>query len=862
MSSVTATSRLSPSSPWSPGPQVHPVSTTPGGLPVRTPGTGVPFPSPFLNTGICSTQQAPGRTPSPNYFCIEVENSSNPPDSNPGPYTKRNWEAFLQPSSTPAPRLQMPASNLALGDYLGATKFDLKPLHGRGAGDEAGPAFSGSHHGNDYFGSAQNAPSLGEASSNSNSSNTQQSADSKPAGNVPAQSTGSGPGFFRLGSMNPPPTTFQPSVARFASPQMPQGTQNRSDSLDPSSIGRSISESGFRVTKRAETLPASFEHGSARLIPLDKFAEIMSQPDDTLVLDVRPFPHFAQGHVRGALSLCIPTTLLKRPSFNTSKLEDTFTDQEHKQKFSRWKECSRIVVYDANTSKMQDASQLLNVLRKFSADGWAGETLILCGGFAAFSSRFPDQVEGQQKKATPGKVTEKPFAMNLNLPSIAPVVGGCALPESSSAANPFFGNIRQNMDLVGGVGQMAVKLPDGLTEEKKNQLPSWLRDASDVKDRGHAVSERFLDIEKRELYRMREALSSKVSYGPGPELPTGGFRVAGIEKGSKNRYNDIYPFDHSRVRLQNVPSGGCDYVNANHVKAEYTNKSYIATQAPVPDTFNDFWRVVWEQDVRVIVALTAEIERGHVKCHPYWHSGDYGPLKLKTLAEKRISIDSDSLEPDASYVTPTLDDRKTTDYLSCGQSTRAVEAPESAGKDPYIIVRHFTLWHSAFPFQPLREITQLQYPYWPDFGTTSQPAHLLKLVEKCNKIARSISNNTGPQDAEPAGRRPVLVHCSAGCGRTGTFCTVDSVLDMLKRQQAESRAPGGAEQPTPGGNRWIYGDDVDLVAKTVEDFRTQRPSMVQNLSQFVLCYESVLEWFVSRMGDDDGRSSNQGGVRS
>lgn len=213
-------------------------------------------------------------------------------------------------------------------------------------------------------------------------------------------------------------------------------------------------------------------------------------------------------------------------------------------------------------------------------------------------------------------------------------------------------------------------------------------------------------------------------------------------------------------------------------------------------------------------------------------------------------------------MTPTLDDRKTTDYLSCGQSTRAVEAPESAGKDPYIIVRHFTLWHSAFPFQPLREITQLQYPYWPDFGTTSQPAHLLKLVEKCNKIARSISNNTGPQDAEPAGRRPVLVHCSAGCGRTGTFCTVDSVLDMLKRQQAESRAPGGAEQPTPGGNRWIYGDDVDLVAKTVEDFRTQRPSMVQNLSQFVLCYESVLEWFVSRMGDDDGRSSNQGGVRS
>lgn len=255
------------------------------------------------------------------------------------------------------------------------------------------------------------------------------------------------------------------------------------------------------------------------------------------------------------------------------------------------------------------------------------------------------------------------------------------------------------------------------------------------------------------------------------------------------------------------------------------------------------------------MALTAEVERGHVKCHPYWHSGDYGPLKLKTLAEKRISVDSESLDPEVSYTTPTLNPNETGDYLSCGQSTRAVEAPESTGKDPYIIVRHFTLSHSAFPFQPLREITQLQYPYWPDFGTTSQPAHLLKLVEKTNKITRSISNNPSPRDAEPAGRRPVLVHCSAGCGRTGTFCTVDSVLDMLKRQQAESRAPGGAEQPNPGGNRWIYSDDVDLVAKTVEDFRTQRPSMVQNLSQFVLCYESILEWFVSQMGDD-GKSSN------
>ncbi|KAL1998712.1 hypothetical protein VTN02DRAFT_5690 [Thermoascus thermophilus] len=186
----------------------------------------------------------------------------------------------------------------------------------------------------------------------------------------------------------------------------------------------------------------------------------------------------------------------------------------------------------------------------------------------------------------------------------------------------------------------------------------------------------------------------------------------------------------------------------------------------------------------------------------------------------------------------------------------------SSTESPCIIVRHFSLSHSAFPFQPLREVTQLQYSYWPDFGTTSQPAHLLKLIEQCNQVTRSISNaNFGHHDVEPEGQRPVLVHCSAGCGRTGTFCTVDSVLDMLKRQRAMRSAEGSGPSiyNDSSAGAWVHCENVDLVAKTVEDFRTQRPSMVQNLSQFVLCYESVLEWVVSQMGEASG--SSQGGNR-
>lgn len=242
----------------------------------------------------------------------------------------------------------------------------------------------------------------------------------------------------------------------------------------------------------------------------------------------------------------------------------------------------------------------------------------------------------------------------------------------------------------------------------------------------------------------------------------------------------------------------------------------------------DFWRVVWEQDVRLIVSLTAEFERGQVKSHPYWQTADYGPFKVKAYSERYVDVESKGRPLDLS-----LKNSKAVN--------KSAQSPNETNENPVITVRHFSLQHSNFPFQPLREITQIQYPYWPDFGTTSQPIHLLNLIEQCNKVARSTSDaQFGNEEAEPSGQRPILVHCSAGCGRTGTFCTVDTVLDILKRQRALTPTNSKEE------SKEIRDLDLDLISKTVEDFRTQRPSMVQNLSQFVLCYESVLEWLVSQ----------------
>jgi protein-tyrosine phosphatase len=216
----------------------------------------------------------------------------------------------------------------------------------------------------------------------------------------------------------------------------------------------------------------------------------------------------------------------------------------------------------------------MTMLKKFTKEGWRGRQYIIKGGFAEFARNFPLLIAHDE-------------APNCTSSTRGTVVGGCPIPNSvtRTAANPFFGNIRQNMDLLCGVGQMTVKLPASMTKSQEDDLPSWLQNAVDRKDDGKFVAEKFLRIEKHEQKRMQEALSSNVVYGgPGPQEPNQ-VRLAGIEKGAKNRYNNIWPYEHSRVKLQGVCDGGCDYINANHIKAAWSNKRYIATQGPIPATF-------------------------------------------------------------------------------------------------------------------------------------------------------------------------------------------------------------------------------------------------------------------------------------
>ncbi|NXK21835.1 PTPRK phosphatase, partial [Arenaria interpres] len=228
---------------------------------------------------------------------------------------------------------------------------------------------------------------------------------------------------------------------------------------------------------------------------------------------------------------------------------------------------------------------------------------------------------------------------------------------------------------------------------------------------------------------------------------------------SKNRYTSIIPYDHCRVVLQPTDTGN-GYINASYVDSYRSPRFFIAAQGPLPGTVVDFWQMVWQEKISVIVMLTGLVEQNKTKCEQYWPEQEqvYGDF------------------------TVTLNNTRTTTGL---------------------VTRIFCL-HKAGCALP-RVVEQFHYLLWPDHGVPRNPAQLLWLVEVVNKRGLEA----------PAG--PVLVHCSAGIGRTGTFIALDFLLKMGK---AEGK--------------------VD-VFHCVQRLREQRVSMVQTKEQYIFLYEVLLE---------------------
>ncbi|XP_033910241.2 tyrosine-protein phosphatase non-receptor type 11 isoform X1 [Acipenser ruthenus] len=249
------------------------------------------------------------------------------------------------------------------------------------------------------------------------------------------------------------------------------------------------------------------------------------------------------------------------------------------------------------------------------------------------------------------------------------------------------------------------------------------------------------------------------------------------ENKSKNRYKNILPFDTTRVELRDADADvpGAEYINANYIRSVHEDgrrpdecKVYIATQGCLQNTVNDFWNMVYQENTHVIVMTTKEVERGRNKCVRYWPDVDsqkeYGLLCVRNMEER----------PAQDYVLRELE----------------------------------ITWLDRE--EPPRYIWHYQYLSWPDHGVPNEPGGVLSFLDQVNQAQQSIPD-TGP----------IVVHCSAGIGRTGTIIVIDILVDIISRQ----------------------GLDCDIdVPKTIQMVRRQRSGMVQTEAQYKFIYMAVQQY--------------------
>ncbi|XP_055761686.1 receptor-type tyrosine-protein phosphatase O isoform X1 [Salvelinus fontinalis] len=229
----------------------------------------------------------------------------------------------------------------------------------------------------------------------------------------------------------------------------------------------------------------------------------------------------------------------------------------------------------------------------------------------------------------------------------------------------------------------------------------------------------------------------------------------------KNRYTNILPYDFSRVKLIYLHNDeGSDYINANYIPGYKSPREYIATQGPLPETRNDFWNMVLQQKSHIIVMLTQCNERRRVKCDHYWPFTDepvaYGEISVEMLSES--------------------------------------ESPEWT-------VRNFRLGYA----DESQDVLHLNYTSWPDHGVPTVNAidSILQFVH----IVRQQANRT---------KEPIVVHCSAGVGRTGTFIALDRLMQHIREHE--------------------FTDILGMVS----EMRSHRLSMVQTEEQYVFIHQCVL----------------------
>ncbi|XP_064407627.1 receptor-type tyrosine-protein phosphatase T-like [Halichondria panicea] len=236
-------------------------------------------------------------------------------------------------------------------------------------------------------------------------------------------------------------------------------------------------------------------------------------------------------------------------------------------------------------------------------------------------------------------------------------------------------------------------------------------------------------------------------------------------KFKKNRFTNIFPYDHCRVKLQSTDTPGSDYINASWIKGYKRDNAYVAAQGPMASTVEDFWRMIWENKLPTIVMVTKLVESSREKCARYWPSAtgeemEVGPNIVVLLKEIKLF----------------------TDYEIRIMSITNASEP---GSSPFLV-------------------THFYYLGWPDHGVPQYATSLLGYLRRVRK-------------SHPVSGGPLLVHCSAGVGRTGTFIVLDAMLQRIQEER------------------------VVNVYQFVRELRERRCLMVQTMSQYVFIHDALDE---------------------
>lgn len=251
------------------------------------------------------------------------------------------------------------------------------------------------------------------------------------------------------------------------------------------------------------------------------------------------------------------------------------------------------------------------------------------------------------------------------------------------------------------------------------------------------------------------------------------------ENCNRNRYRDVSPYDHSRVKLENSEN---DYINASLITMEEAQRRYILTQGPLKNTCGHFWLMVWEQRSKAVIMLNRVIEKGSEKCAQYWPSKEEQDMDFSDTGFM-VTLMCEDVKPNYTIRLLELQNGKT------GET---------------------------------RDIYHFHYTAWPDFGVPESPASFLDFLFKVRE-----SGSLGPENG------PVVVHCSAGIGRSGSFSLVDTCLILMDQKN--------------------YFLAVDI-QKVLLDMREYRMGLIQTPDQLRFSYMAVMEGAKVILGDSTSQS--------